>query len=763
MQRFGRLMASRVPGESLAAFRVGFGLVMVFQAIDFFLPKYGPHGNLIQWLYTSPNIDWHLPYVGFSWIRPIPEPGTSLLVIAFGLSAMLVSCGFFFRFAAPALFLSFTYIWMMDAAWYLNHFYLASLLAFLLCWMPASNCFSLDAWRRSRGNLDSVTADGAKDGSIPFWPIFLLRAQLFIVYFYAGIAKLNADWLAGEPVRTWFLTRSKGAYLGNFLNPVQMELVYSILGTEPVIWFVVLGGLLFDLAVGFLLCVRRTRILGLLLVFFFHGMNFFLFDIGIFPAMAVSSTLIFLEPDWPSRVWRWIQDPIIRRPDWGWFLAGALAIPFVGAALGWKLAPTASPVSSARPARSFGWGTLLLLVWLSVQILVPLRHWAIPGDVHWTGEGTRFSWMMMLRSLTGFVQFRVVDPGILSVDEEGKKSFDWSQWQGPRPPVEFQELHAAEIDWRNLPKVLVTYEPIVGERIFFNPFADGGDLSEESIAREVQEIWRKTYGRRPRVFATLSIDESFAELEATLRAIADRSKDDEARAMSEEIASLRRAADRFARLEPRTSDWYLMSYGFQERIQNLGSSGKYSQLLLKHLLGIHPFAFQGAKPTSTPIYWIVDESLAEKGINTIWRLKRESWKGSNIDYIDLETMTPVQMSDLPDRMAVHAASGNPFVLWNMAPRMRWIQMASLGAYPLHQHQFARHVAGIWEAEYGRRPQVHAYGFLHMNDHPLQRVVDPVTDLAAVSATWFWHNDWILPKRYSARAKVEERLTPRIDP
>src|SRR5690554_7360920 len=47
--------------------------------------------------------------------------------------------------------------------------------------------------------------------------------------------------------------------------------------------------------------------------------------------------------------------------------------------------------------------------YLILQVLLPLRHWAIKGDVLWTEEGHRLSWRMMLRARGGEAEFKVVD------------------------------------------------------------------------------------------------------------------------------------------------------------------------------------------------------------------------------------------------------------------------------------------------------------------------------------------------------------------
>lgn len=48
-------------------------------------------------------------------------------------------------------------------------------------------------------------------------------------------------------------------------------------------------------------------------------------------------------------------------------------------------------------------------VFLFIQLLLPVRHWVIPGDVLWTDEGHRLSWRMMLRQRGGYTNYTVED------------------------------------------------------------------------------------------------------------------------------------------------------------------------------------------------------------------------------------------------------------------------------------------------------------------------------------------------------------------
>ncbi len=45
-----------------------------------------------------------------------------------------------------------------------------------------------------------------------------------------------------------------------------------------------------------------------------------------------------------------------------------------------------------------------------MQVGVPLRHLAIPGDVRWTDEGGRFAWRVMAEGKVGWATFVVRAP-----------------------------------------------------------------------------------------------------------------------------------------------------------------------------------------------------------------------------------------------------------------------------------------------------------------------------------------------------------------
>ena len=339
---------------TLAVFRILFGALMVWE-----VTRYFEYDRIFRY-YVIP--DFYFTYELFPMIHPWPEPWIYVHFIAMGVFAAGVMLGLFYRAAAFLFFISYSYVFLLDKAQHNNHYYLIILFAFLLTCVDAHRWLSVDKWWHDRQVGESTSE------FVPFWQLFIFRAQIVIVYFYAGVAKLNADWLIGEPMRAWLNNRADYPLLGPFFQ------------TEAAVYFFSGGGLLFDLSIGFLLLWRRTRPFAILAALFFHLMNKWLFSIGVFPYMMIATIILFLEPDWSRRLLR-LAKPIF---------------------------PTPTPTIGPSPRGT--WVVSFVAIYLAIQILAPLRHWLYPGEVSWTEEAHRFSWHMKLRDKDAVVTFYITDP-----------------------------------------------------------------------------------------------------------------------------------------------------------------------------------------------------------------------------------------------------------------------------------------------------------------------------------------------------------------
>ena len=183
----------------LAAFRVLFGFLIALSIIRFL--AYG----WVEKLYLAPTFQF--TYLGFSWVKPL-GPLTYVIFFVCFISAAGVALGYRYKLSAITLFLSFTYIEAMDKTTYLNHYYFISVVSLLLCFLPANADFSLDV------NQRRVCRQ-----YVPVWSILSLKMFVGIVYFYAGLAKLNTDWLLeAQPLSIWLSTKTDIPIIGNLFE-----------------------------------------------------------------------------------------------------------------------------------------------------------------------------------------------------------------------------------------------------------------------------------------------------------------------------------------------------------------------------------------------------------------------------------------------------------------------------------------------------------------------------------------------------------------
>ncbi len=330
-------MATRIPIHSLAVFRILFGLLMTAAMLRFMA------NGWVDELFLQPK--FHFPYPGFEWIQPWPGEWMYWHVAATAACALGVALGFHYRVCIVLFFFGFTYLELIDQTTYLNHYYLVSLIAALMMFMPAHRAWSLDAAR-----MPSLRCD-----FIPAWPVNLLRFQFAVVYLFAGLAKLNADWLLeAQPLRIWLPACSDIPLIGPLLEQTWVTYAAS--------WF----GAAYDLSIPFLLMIPRTRPLAFAAVVVFHILTWLFFPIGMFPWIMIAGATLFFRPDWPTSKTTELETPSMPLP---------------------------------------AWGKSLLVVYLICQILIPSRSWWMNGNSAWTGNGFNWAWKVMIVEKRGTTTF----------------------------------------------------------------------------------------------------------------------------------------------------------------------------------------------------------------------------------------------------------------------------------------------------------------------------------------------------------------------
>ena len=336
----------------LITFRLIFGALMMVGAIRFMASGW------IEKLYLEPT--FFFKYYGFEWVQPLDKLGIYALFFAIAISAFCIMIGLFYRLASIVFFLSFSYAELIDATNYLNHYYLVILFAFWLIFLPAHRAFSLDAYFNPK----------LKTAKVPAWTIQILLLQLMIVYTFAGIAKLQPDWLfRAMPLSIWLPEHSDLPILGYFFQFKITAFAFS--------WVAAF----YDLTIAYFLLFRRTRSIAYFFVLVFHLMTYLLFNIGLFPFIMIGSTLIFFPADFHQK---------LLRP------------------LGYQ--SPKSTLSLYRNKIKNAFLMPLILTYFTIQLLLPFRHFLYKGHVLWTEEGYRFSWRVMVVEKSGSAVFKIKDP-----------------------------------------------------------------------------------------------------------------------------------------------------------------------------------------------------------------------------------------------------------------------------------------------------------------------------------------------------------------
>jgi hypothetical protein len=343
-----------VPASTLALYRILFGGLMFFSTSRFLF------NGWVHDFYIQPQ--FHFSYLGFDWI-PYPTPLTLYVIFA----GMLISClgimlGLFYRLSAITFFILFTYVELLDKTTYLNHYYFVSLVAFILIFLPANHYFS----------LDTKFGFAKESDKIPNWSIAILKFQMGVVYVFAGIAKLEADWLIdAQPLKYWLHTAHHWTFFGELLKQDWVAYFFS--------WF----GCVYDLLIVFFLLNSRTRNIAYLFVIVFHFTTWMFFPIGVFPWVMMVGTTIFLSVSFHEKVIS--------------FLSFGKNKTFVSA-------HSNSNLTRKKAVN------LLFAVYIFIQIIVPFRYLLYPGNLFWTEQGFRFSWRVMLMEKTGYAEFYILDP-----------------------------------------------------------------------------------------------------------------------------------------------------------------------------------------------------------------------------------------------------------------------------------------------------------------------------------------------------------------
>jgi Vitamin K-dependent gamma-carboxylase len=223
--------------------------------------------------YIEPAVHFPYPLFDLLGLKPMPQTFLWPAFYVLQVSTVGIMLGLLTRISFVIFTATFGYFFFMESAPYTNHYYLIFLLAFLMCFGHSGSIFS----------FDSVINKHIRREQVHYWELFVLRFQICVVFVFAGIAKVNADWLIYAAPLYLNLVKHL-SFMGYHMEGKWVAVVLS--------W----GGMCSDLGLGILLFINRWHRLTFMWLCLFNGMNIFLFGLGIqtFPYLMVSTYILFV-------------------------------------------------------------------------------------------------------------------------------------------------------------------------------------------------------------------------------------------------------------------------------------------------------------------------------------------------------------------------------------------------------------------------------------------------------------------------------------
>jgi len=342
-----RFLFTKVDNSQLIIFRVFFGILVALESYGAILTGW------VKKTLIDPNFTFS--FIGFDWLQPLPGNGMHFYFFVMGTLGVFIALGYKYRLSIITFSFMWLFVYLMQKTSYNNHYYLLLLISIFMCFFPANKSLSIDVKQNS--SLQSNTMH-----SYVKWVIVL---QLFLVYTYASIAKLYGDWLDFGVIEILMKDKVDYPLIGSFLQQAWVQKTIGI------------TGIVFDLLIVPALLWKPTRKVAFIISLFFHLFNSIIFQIGIFPYLALAFTVFFFEPEVIRKIFFKKKEPYLQ--------------------------------SEVRVPSYKGILLLGVSIYFILQILLPIRHYFIKDDVLWTEEGHRMSWRMMLRNRTGTIQFKIVD------------------------------------------------------------------------------------------------------------------------------------------------------------------------------------------------------------------------------------------------------------------------------------------------------------------------------------------------------------------
>ena len=118
---------------SVVLLRIVFGLLMFWEMSRYF------YHNWIEELYIRQQ--FHFKYEWFTWIKPLSGDLMYLVFITLCICSIMIALGWFYRLTITVFCGLYLYVFLIDHAYYNNHFYVIVIISFLMIFLHLSQLY----------------------------------------------------------------------------------------------------------------------------------------------------------------------------------------------------------------------------------------------------------------------------------------------------------------------------------------------------------------------------------------------------------------------------------------------------------------------------------------------------------------------------------------------------------------------------------------------------------------------------------------------
>lgn len=337
-----------VDNSPLILFRQLFGLLIMIHCWGALITGW------VTRFYIVP--EYHFSFIGFEWLRPLPGNGMIYYFLIMGFLGFMILRGIFYRYSISLFLLMWTVAYLTQKTSSGDYHYLVILTGIIMLIVPANASRSWDVQKERVSFRHACAA----------WCIRIFIFQLGIIFLFSGLSKLNSDWLSTIPVDIWFQSKADYPVVGNLLQNNWFKRI------------IVYGSIAFDFLIFPALIWRKTRIIAFLFLVISSIFNALIYQTGVLPFLLLIFSVFFFEGETIRSIF------FKRKPK-----------PHL---------ETERKQIARKPLI-----TIFLVLYLLIQLILPLRHYFYPGWAQWNGEGKRMSWLTTKMIKTGYITFVVIN------------------------------------------------------------------------------------------------------------------------------------------------------------------------------------------------------------------------------------------------------------------------------------------------------------------------------------------------------------------